>query len=342
MQNDHFYVGGGAAKTPEQVSFLQKKYDLFDKEILKEIFNDILKIKTTEIVRPEIVGLAHVVYFVKDDKGKEYCFRANLGNEKPEIELQIEKLTSDLARKNGVQTNRIIHVDCSRKKYKFDFQIQEKLTGENPEHDFRGNQKDYDMLSFELGQIIGKMSKIKIKGFGRFDKKIALHENRLVPTFRTNYEYILLELESQVRKIEEAKLLNSKQGKKILNVFSDSKKLLNIKEGSLVHYDLADHNFFYDPKSFNITGLMDWEAVCVSDSMLDLASAPTWKTLYERKTKLLEGYKSVSVLPKNYEEKIDLYTLRTVIWKVVHNIKFNLLNKERTERFYNALIPFGI
>jgi len=60
--------------------------------------------------------------------------------------------------------------------------------------------------------------------------------------------------------------------------------------------------------------------------MLDLASAPTWKTLYERESKLIEGFKSVATLPHQYKEKVDLYRLRTIIWKVIHNIKFDLLN----------------
>jgi fructosamine-3-kinase len=76
--------------------------------------------------------------------------------------------------------------------------------------------------------------------------------------------------------------------------------------------------------------------------MLSKPSAPTWKTLYERETQLMAGFKSIVPLPENYQEKINLYRLRTVIWKVVHNLKFNLINQERLTRFYNALTPFEI
>ncbi len=342
MKNDFFYVGGGASKTPEEVALLQKKYDLFDKNTINDIFKSVLNVTVKNIVKPSIVGLPHVTYFVEGSDGEEYCFRANLGNEKPEIELVIEKLTSDLARKNDIKSNNILHVDCSRKKYSFDFQIQEKLSGENPEHNFRGTQKYYDKISFELGQIIAKLSLIQFDGFGRFDKNTALTENRLVTTMKSNYEYITLELDTQVEEILKAKLIDSKRADAILKVFIDSKELLDINQGSMVHYDLADHNLFYDPITFSIVGIFDWEAVCVSDPLLDLASAPTWKTLYERESVLIEGFKSITQLPDNYKERMDLYRLRTVIWKAVHNIRFNILNKERSERFYNALKPFGI
>ncbi len=342
MTKDFFYVGGGAAKTLAEVAVLQRKYELFDTKIIKEIFNHVLKLEVTEITKPEIVGLPHVTYFVKTQDNHEYCFRANLGNESPEIELLIEKLVADLVKKAGVPSNTIIHVDCSRQKYQFDFQIQEKISGKTPEHNFQGTQQDYDKLSFELGQIIGKLSTVHIDGFGRFDKQIALTENRLVATCNSNFEYISLELESQIQTVIEAKLLNDSQGAKILQIFQDAKDLINNCPGSIVHYDLADHNFFYDPQTFKITGLFDWEAVCVSDPLLDLASAPTWKTLYERESQLLKGYQSVAILPENYQEMIHLYRLRTIIWKVVHNLKFNLLNPERLERFHKALKPFSI
>jgi len=58
-----------------------------------------------------------------------------------------------------------------------------------------------------LGQIIGKLSKIHIDGFGRFDKEIALREKRLVTTMKTNFEYILLELESQIDQVVNTKLI---------------------------------------------------------------------------------------------------------------------------------------
>jgi len=342
VKDDFFYVGGGAAKTLEEVAFLKKKYDLFNIHIIKEIFKDVLNAQVEKITKPTIVGLPHVTYFVRTKDKKEYCFRANLGNEKPEIELIIEKLASDLAAKNGVPTNKILSVDCSRKNYPFDFQIQERLFGENPEYNFTGTQKDYDKLSFQLGQIIAKLSEIKTTKFGRFSKKIAEKKNQLTGRLNSNFDYIILELENQLQYIINAGYINKSQFNKILKLFYDSKPLVNIKTGSLVHYDLADHNFFYHPKTFKITGIFDWEAVCSSDPVLDIGSAPTWKILYERETKLIEGYQSLKKLPDNYQEKINLYRLRTIIWKVVHNIKFDMLTKVRLARLTKALNPFKI
>lgn len=341
MKKHFFHVGGGAAKTHEQVAFLQKKYLTFQTDEIHSIFESVLHVKVQSITKPFVDGLPHVTYLVNTTDSKEYCFRANIGTDKPEVELLMEKLTSDLVRKNGVPTNTILYVDYSRKNYPFDFQIQEKLFGENLEYNFKGNQQDYDKLSFELGKIIAKLSNIELPDFGRFSE-VELKHNKLQGVVKSNYDYIITELESQLDYIVNSGYLTPNQSKEILNLFYKSKDMINISSGSLVHDDLADHNIFYDPKTFKITGIFDWEAACTSDPMLDIGSSPTWKTLYPREELLINGFSSIKKLPENYREKIELYRLRTVIWKIVHNIKFDILNAERLKRFHNALSPFKI
>jgi len=129
---------------------------------------------------------------------------------------------------------------------------------------------------------------------------------------------------------------------KTLSLFRDAHDLFTIKEGNLVHYDLADHNLRYDPKTFEVVAAYDWEACVVGDSFLDIASTPTWKTIFPRGAKLIEGFASIKSLPDHYKEKIDLYRLRTIIWKIVHNIKFGLVTPERMLRLKLALEPFGL
>ena len=79
-------------------------------------------------------------------------FRANLGTDKPEIQLLKEKVIADLALKHGVPSNKILYVDISRKNYPFDFQVQEKFRGVDAEKIFNGTKDDYDKYSFNIGQ----------------------------------------------------------------------------------------------------------------------------------------------------------------------------------------------
>lgn len=341
MNNDIHYGGGGAYFSIQEAEKAKKRYEIFNTSNIAKIFKEVLSLKVKSFEKPRSWGLPHVIYIVKFENHRDLVLRANLGPEKPETVLLTEKLLTEKVAASGIPTNKIVYVDISRKKYPFDFQIQEKFEGLDPEIKFIGAQKDYDRISFQLGQIIAKMSNISFDKFGRFDEKLAL-ENKLAGTKKQNFDYITVELEDSLKFISDSGHLTVRQTDKILRIFAESKDLINIKKGSLIHYDLADHNLRYDMKTFDLKLIFDWESAVSSDPMLDLGSCPTWTTLFEREKKLLEGYSSLKKFPDDYKEKINIYRMRTMIWKLVHNIKFNILNSKRLEKFYKSLKPFLI
>jgi len=339
--SDIHYGGGGAYFSNEEVEKVKKRYDYFDTSYIEKIFRDVLNLKVKSYEKPKSWGLPHVIYIVKFENHRDLVLRANLGPEKPETALLIEKLITEKVKKAGISTNKIIYVDISRIKFPFDFQIQEKFKGLDPEIIFNGSQKDYDRISFQLGQTIAKLSEITFENFGRFDEIEAL-KNILIGTKNQNLDYIEVELENNIKFISESGFLTAKQVDQIINIFSNSKGLININKGRLVHYDLADHNLRYDQKTFDLKLIFDLESAISYDPMLDLASCPTWTTLYDREKKLIEGYSSIKKLPENFQDKIDIYRLRTMIWKLVHNIKFNILSPARLNKFKKSLMPFRL
>ncbi len=44
----------------------------------------------------------------------------------------------------------------------------------------------------------------------------------------------------------------------------------------------------------------------------------------------------------NFSEKMNIYRLRTMIWKMVFALRADILNAARRQRFVNALVPFKI
>jgi fructosamine-3-kinase len=267
-------------------------------------------------------------------------FRANSGiNPEPEVVMEVEKLITDRIAKEGIPTNRVLSVDVSRDKYAFDFQIQEMLEGKDLEDYFTGTREEYDELSFQIGQIIAKLSKITFPKFGRFDLDEA-KMRRLQGLNSSFYEYMTLCLESDLEYLVEAKVLSSSQSKQIVKLFEDHKDIINIDQGCLVHYDLADHNITFNNNK--ITSFFDWETAVVGDSVLDLASCPTWRLHYPREEKMMEGYKSFCSLPDNFQEKYNIYKLRTILWKTVYCIRANILTPARAERMTDTLKPYKI
>lgn len=279
--NSYHYTGGGANRSLAEVEQLNKKYEVFDVAYIHKIFKDIFNLDVKEIHKPINTGLPHVTYIISFYNHKDLVFRANLGTDKPEIQLLKEKVIADLVLKNDIPSNKILHVDISREKYPFDFQIQEKFEGLDAEKVFNGSKEDYDKYSFDIGQIIAKMGDISFSGYGHFDDSL-LSQNKLQGENSSFYDYISLELDEQIKTIVSNKFISSQTGEKILKIFESHKQLINTGQGGLVHYDLADHNLRFDPKTYKVIAVYDWEAAVCGDPCLDLASSPTWKTKYPR------------------------------------------------------------
>ncbi len=338
-----FYnTSGGANRTVEEaLVYKTKKYQLFDTSLISDIFKRVLNKKVIGFEKPLNIGLPHVSYVVHLEQSEDLFFRANLGPKEPEVQLVKEQLVSNVARAHGLPANHIIHVDISRNIYPFDFQIQEMVQGLDAEIEFHGTKENYDTFSFSIGQLVARLSEITVSGFGQFSPEKVL-EGKFIGESTSLFEYIQIQLEEEIQEIEHAGYITTYTAEKLRGVFRSSQSLCGCKKSSLVHYDLADHNLRYDPKTFEVSAVFDWEAAVAGDTVLDLASCPTWKTLYPREEKLLEGYLSLKPRPDHLVEKMKLFKLRTILWKVCQNIKFSIFIPERQKRFEDALALFGL
>lgn len=325
-----------SSRTLEELEELKNRYDKIGLSQVKQAFASTnLGLNVVSIKKPESYGTGHVIYLVKTkEQAEELVFRSNTGwNELPEAVLVSEKLATDAARLHDVPANEIIYADISRKNVPFDFQIQKAVAGRDLEDHFNGSKPAYDEMSFQLGSMLAKLHQIKLPGFGRFDQGALTGELR--GSEKTNFDFIMLDLEPELSELAQGNYLSINQAESILDYYTQRKQLINIKQGSLVHYDVADHNLmFQDDK---ITGLIDWEAMVASDPVLDIASCPTWKTHYPRLEKLLQGYKSIVELPDDFNERYNAYRLRTLLWKTVFCHKAGILTPDRLKRLSDVL-----
>ncbi|MBU0976206.1 MAG: aminoglycoside phosphotransferase family protein [Patescibacteria group bacterium] len=329
-----------AHRSQKEMDSFATRYEDFDTSLIPGIFQKSLKYNVLSWKQSRSWGSSHVVYFVQVKERKDtLVLRANLGICEPEVVMQVEKLVTDMVDSMGIPTNRVLHVDVTRKKYPFDFQIQEKLGGNDLEDHFEGIKADYDKMSFDLGAYIARYSELQFPLFGLFDENSAL-KGELAGTKKSFYDYLVTKLEDDLRYLVDFKQINTRTSDQILRIFAKHQDIIKIKKGSLVHHDLADHNIFF--RNDKITGIFDWEACVVGDSVLDLASCPTWGTHYPREKILIEGYKSVKKLPENFIEKMNIYQLRTILWKTVFCQRIDILTPERLERLGTVLAPFKI
>lgn len=337
--NDIYYTV--AHRSQEEISSFKTRYQDFNQEVIPQIFKRDLGLTVTDWRQSDSWGSSHVIYYVSTkEKNKELVFRANLGvNPEPESVMLAEKLITDQVAEIGVPTNRVLEVNISRDKVDFDYQIQEKIVGQDLEDHFDGSKEEYDQLSYDLGALIARLAELEYEGFGKFDPEVVL-SGQLKGTKLSFYDYLVTCLESDLKYLLQVELLSSQQLKQVEQTFEQHRELVDLETGSLIHHDLADHNIMFADNK--ITALFDWEAAVIGDSALDLASCPTWRTHYPREKQLLAGYESVKSLPENYQAKRDLYVLRTMLWKMVYAIRMDIVTPERAQRFKDALQPFGI
>ncbi len=337
--NDIFYPV--AHRTQEEIEVLKTRYEAFDDAVIPRLVKDAVGLSATSWVKPATWGTSHVTYIVSvKERARPVVFRATVGIAEPETYMVVEKLVTDQVAMLGVPVNRIMYVDISRETYPFDFQIQEALEGSDIEDNFHGTREDYDQLSFDLGRHIATWGDLSFAKFGRFDGIAAL-SGKLTGTKESMYEYVLVRLDEDIRYLADHQVITMKQASSIRALFETHKPVMSTGIGTLVQYDLADHNIMFDGDR-TITGIFDWEAAVVGDPMLDLASIPTWKTHFPREEKLLEGYRSVRDLPNFYQEKIHIYRLRTMLWKMVYALRAGILNEDRKKKFDTALTPFRL
>ncbi len=329
-----------AHRSQEEIDIIKKRYELFNVSFIPKIFKKALGLTAVSWAKPDSYGTTHVIYTVTVKEQKDpLLLRAVVGITKPEIEMKTEQLITDKVRPLGVPVNKVIYVDVSRNIFPFDFHIQEVMAGADIEDHFAGTKEQYDRISFTLGTYIATFDQLSFDKFGLFDEHEALNE-KLVGTKPSFFDYIITRLDEDLKFIRENAVITTKQVEDIRKSFDTYKPVIDIPKGTLVHHDLADHNIMHVDGT--ITGIFDWDRAIIGDPVLDLASCPTWKTHYPREEILIEGYKSIRSLPDHFTEKMYIYRLRTMLWKMVFAIRNGILNDARRQRFFDAMKPLGI
>lgn len=340
MASDVYYKV--AHRTQEEIDTFKTRYDRFDEGLIPEIFRKAMGMRVASWEPSTSWGSSHVIYkvVIRDDPQPMLLLRANTGFGKPEDSMVIEKALTDTVTAAGVPTNRIFVADISRTDFPFDYQIQQIVPGTDIESGFHGTKEEYDAMSRTLGEYVGVMSSIRCEKYGLFDVAAAA-QGKLVGTKETFSAYVATKLDDDLRYLADHGELAAGNVDRIESIFRESQPLTDQPDSCVVHHDLADHNIAFE--NGHITGIFDWESAVAGDSVLDLASCPTWKTLYPREELMLAGYVSVTgSKPAHYEEKRNLYRLRTLIWKMMYAIRMNLESEERRKKFIDALAPYGI
>ena len=196
MQKIYYKV---ADRPDEQIKAFKNRYDFVSEDEIKSVFSEHWY-EVESLERSSSWWTAHLIYYAQIKWRKDkLVFRSNSWEKwwftKPEIVMLSEKIVTDIVSTLWVLTNKILHVDISRKTFPFDYQIEEKLKWVDPENFIDKNWKflhhkdNYDTMSYELWQSIAEYSDIKFSWFWLMNEKEVLKWN-IEWVNSTFYEYI--------------------------------------------------------------------------------------------------------------------------------------------------------
>lgn len=336
-QSDDIYYFN-AHRPTELILRLQQRYDEFNsikEKVIPEIFArhgyTVKEIHTKE----GNFWTWHVIYFVTTTDDHRYVYRANVGLNEPEYYMWLEKDFITLAEKVHFPTGKVIVADSSRQYYDFDYQILELLPGLEVRTERDGSKEQYDSISYQLGHYAALEYQMPVQWWGRFIAWSA----HLQGAKQTAFDYLTTFLDYDLDFMNREEILSPEASQIIREHFDWSKNMINKQQQSyLVHHDLVDNNTRYDKESYKILAIYDRENAVAFDPISELGSVATRKSHYPRAEIMRQWFlDTLGYTPDDFDAKIALYFLRTILWKIPLAIKSQKLTDRHKQLMNTAL-----
>lgn len=326
-KNCFYWQTDRTLSSEDYVSVFLKRHNVPKAElvqILRDGITTIPNIDTIEIDDPDenvVRGNVNVVRKVRINRDY-YVVRMHPKNVKNGY-FHVEKVVHDLAIEEDLPVSKIIEVHEATSPEDMDFVLMTMLHGATLDNHLLKDKTNEAELLFKAGALMSRIHTIKVEGFGPFDNEIAKDTHKLVGLHTNYHDFIWSGLEENLQRLVSLEVMDQTQALSVRSVFEKT----NYEPSNgvrLIHNDMADWNMLTDGKE--ITGILDWDECHGGDPVADLACWSTFFTM-DRYNKFLAGYKSVSPLPEDYEERFHFYRLRYTISKLALRVKLYTVNK---------------
>ncbi len=264
----------------------------------------------------------HLTFRAESDRGI-YFVRVENGPESDNY-MEIEARVLDVVRAAGVPTPVVYAVDSSRREVPYSYQFLEHFNEPDLNRWHKAGELNLTGIARNIGQNIAKWQSVKPPGFGPFDPDV-LKEQGAIKGLHQHYPgYFFLNLHKHLAFLVANEILSGDESEEILAVINESRHLLDLKEGCLVHKDLALWNILGTPHG--IKAFIDWDDTISGDPTDDLSLLACFHT-GEVVNAAIEGYREVRPLPEDFYPRLWLHLLRNMIVKAVIRVGGGYFNK---------------
>lgn len=155
---------------------------------------------------------------------------------------------------------------------------------------------------FQIGKALGKVHKVKTKGFGNLNKEGK-------GEYSTFKEYLMKRHRERKKLVEISKKseVTAKEIDQALQLIKGNLKLLDRQDAILLHHDVGSEHYFF--KDLKLVGVIDFENCAGGDPVMDFS---WWDYFYGTKwptTWVMDGYEDKSLFSEDFPLKLKLYKI---------------------------------
>jgi aminoglycoside phosphotransferase (APT) family kinase protein len=248
-----------------------------------------------------------------DVGGRAMFVRIENGPEEDD-QLEMETAVMQQVRALGIPVPKVFAVDASRARVPFAWQVMERVAFPDLNHWHKLGTLDHHAVAFDIGAAVARWQAIEPGGFGPFDLARSRGGRRLV-AFHSRYEdYFRLRLDAHLDFLVGSQFLTSARRGEIAQAIDAHAGVLDLRQGCLVHKDLALWNILGSERQ--IAAFIDFDDAISGDPMDDLSLLACFHdAAFLRRA--FEGYQSVRPLPEEHRRRLWLHLLRNMIVKAV-------------------------
>lgn len=229
-------------------------------------------------------------------------------------QLAMESIVLGEVAKTGVPVPRVLGCDASRTRVPFAWQALERIPHPDLNQWWKAGTLETAKVAHEIGRQMARWQSLEPQGFGPFDLGAWRAGNGLVG-FHADYPaYYRLRLDEHLRFLEARSFLSAARAGEIRSLIEDHADPLQLKQGVLVHKDLALWNVLGPPDA--VAAVIDFDDAISGDPLDDLCLLACFhdRAFLER---AFAGYTGERPLPGDWRPRFWLHLLRNLLVKAV-------------------------
>ena len=273
-------------------------------------------------------GQGNHITFLVAINGDSLFARLEDGPEKDNY-LEVESRVLREVRALGLPAPQVHAVDASRTKVPFAWQLMDRVESPDLNQLLKQERLNLPVMAREIGAAVAHWQCFQPPGFGPFDPEILRQQDRLVGFHACYEDYFFLHLERHLHYLTQNSLLTRAEASEIESEILQSRALLALEQGCLVHKDLALWNIL--GTETGIAAFIDWDDAISGDPMDDLSLLGCF---YDGPVleQALGGYQMLRPLPSEHRRRFWLHLLRNMLVKAV--IRLGAGYFRRTDGFF--------